>query len=114
MSDFVLRGYCKNPLCNKVIYFPNNFEGEPKFNSRHKEEIEKKTITGNTTKIWKNVNCEPVWLLSANQMERIWLSPIFTKWQKEYDYASPFNAIQRMLKDFPFLVAKILKESEKK
>jgi len=100
MNDFILRGFCKK--CEQPC-----FEGEK--------------IKSHIGKYDSMESCEPVWFLSATQME------ILNKWYninmnspkvvaKFECYVDSTLRIQfpYLLKDNPFLVAKILKENDKK
>lgn len=100
MNDFVLRGFCKK--CGQQI----NWDTKENY-----------TDCPALILIKMAGPCEPVWFLSARQMQIVFGSDEFEKWAGQENYFelcnNAFTLIVKVLEDEPFLVAKILKEAEK-
>ena len=95
MNDFVLRGFCKK--CDE--------------SHRFREDNEYGLCD-------EGYSCQPVWFLSAKQMEIVFESDKFEEWAGQENYFelcnNAFTLIVKVLEDKPFLVAKILKDAGEK
>lgn len=100
MNDTILRGFCK--------------ECDAYWTWKEFSQKEKEGLTCHGTESY----CEPVWFLSAKQMRVVYKSEEYSKWFEEnLNLIRPlpfWENIARFLEDMPFLVAKIIKEAEKK
>ena len=103
MNDFVLRGFCKK--CESSLIY-----GQSSRTIHYKKEIIGKSID------WECIHKEPVWFLSAKQLDIISHSDEYWKWANgdEHEEAMNINYIINFLNREPFLVAKILKEAGEK
>ena len=99
MSDFVLRGFCKK--CGQQI----NWDTKENY-----------TDCPALILIKMAGPCEPIWFLSAKQMDTIAHSDEYWKWANgdEHEEAMNINYIINFLNREPFLVSKILKDAGEK
>ena len=100
MNDFVLRGFCEN--CWQPIFM--NELGEP----QHSFGIP----------CGKVICKQAKWCLSAKQMKIVFESDKFEEWAGQENYFElcndAFTFVVKVLEEHPFLVSKILKETEEK
>lgn len=97
MNDFVLRGFCKKCNC------PLEMDEEGKAFHNYGNDCE--------TVFSQN----PIWFLSPQQLDIIIFSKEYENWSVNENTKQYFRTlIAQFLNDEPFLVAKILKESEVK
>ena len=109
MNDFVLRGFCKKCGSGICMEKKNAY-------SIHAPENENWFIFHLNPYIKKHLP-EPVWFLSARQIEIVFYSPVFCQWVfgENWKGKGEPSAIWliRILNEEPFLVAKILRDAEK-
>lgn len=101
MNDSILRGLCK--FCSCLVAYPYNKAEATWYHNRNP---------------YKNHKVEPVWFLSSNQIGIITApnSRIFHDWRDKEHPIVELNVLRKLvhfLNEKPFLVAQILKESEK-
>lgn len=101
MNDFVLRGFCKKCDTEVFLYDTRAMHCAPNGSLCEDGKYSK----------------EPVWFLSAQQMDIITSSKEFAEFIEinEVDcWINPHDALAEFLKENPFLVSRILKEAGEK
>lgn len=106
MNETILRGFCQK--CGMSLEWDDNYDKKynPKFRASHRDHYDEPMHS-----------IEPVWFLSPNQIRLIHVSKEWNEfYEKNFNLIYPktgFEMLAKLLEEEPFLVAKILKESEK-
>ena len=110
MNDFVLRGFCKK--CEWPIALEDGM-----IKGLHEVLDSDTGLSTNPIKC-NDHKMEPIWFLSARQMQIVFGSDEFEKWAGQENYFelcnNAFTLIVKVLEEHPFLVSKILKDAGEK